>query len=92
MCWCNPNLRTICCGGVDCYPPNNSTISNSTILNIDKFLEDAKLSMWQSYCDKKVECEEMRELLLEASALLTQGTQEHCEQLANEIILYLESK
>jgi hypothetical protein len=21
MCWCNPNIRTPCCGGPNCHPP-----------------------------------------------------------------------
>ncbi len=36
MCWCNKNLRTPCCGGVDCVPPKGSVISNNTIPNLSK--------------------------------------------------------
>lgn len=84
MCWCSPNLRTPCCGGVDCLPPQRSTISNNTIL------QQSQLQLWQSYCDKKVECEIMKELLKEASILLTEGTLEHCTELATKIDNYLE--
>ncbi len=26
MCWCDPNLRTPCCGKPDCHPPQNEPV------------------------------------------------------------------
>jgi hypothetical protein len=26
MCWCNPNLRTPCCGAPDCHPPEDRAL------------------------------------------------------------------
>lgn len=57
MCWCNSNLRTICCGGIDCYPKESSTVSNETII------KNSQLALWQSYTDKKQECEMLRDKL-----------------------------
>ncbi|CAH9014507.1 hypothetical protein VP424E501_P0214 [Vibrio phage 424E50-1] len=36
MCYCNPSLRTLYCGSVDCIPPEGSVISNNTIPNLSK--------------------------------------------------------
>lgn len=48
--------------------------------------EQSQLTLWQSYCDKKMECEELRDLLKEASTLLVYGTEEHCVLLSDKII------
>lgn len=64
MCWCSPNLRTPCCGGSDCHPPQGSTISNETLL------QQSQLQLWQSYCDKKIECEILRDKLAEVLDML----------------------
>ncbi|MCP3685043.1 MAG: hypothetical protein GY861_20470 [bacterium] len=86
MCWCNPKLRTPCCGSIDCVPTKSSKISNNTIL------EQSQLALWQSYCDKKMECEVLRDMLKDCSVLLVQGTEEHCTQLADQINKYLQEK
>lgn len=64
MCWCNSNLRTICCGGVDCHPLQSSQINNETIL------QNSQLQLWQSYCEKKQECEDLRDKLKETLDML----------------------
>ena len=64
MCWCNPALRTSCCGGVDCHPPQSSQITNETII------QNSQLQLWQSYCDKKQECEMLRDKLKETLDML----------------------
>ena len=64
MCWCNPELRTPCCGGMNCVPPKDSNISNNTLL------KDSQLTLWQNYCDKKMECEQWKELFEKTLAML----------------------
>lgn len=83
-----PSLRTPCCGRMDCVPPIKTTISNSTEFS-QEILKNSSLSLWQSYCDKKMENEYLKDLLKEASILLTEGTEEHCKQLADRINNYL---
>ena len=43
MCWCNPSIRTICCGGDDCYPILkkywiNKAIEEADLLFVDDVL------------------------------------------------------
>ncbi len=67
MCWCNPSVRTPCCGGISCHPPKTEVPKMYT-------LEEQRL----------------RAMLKECSILLTQGTEEHCFNLADKIEKYLE--
>ena len=64
MCWCNKNLRTPCCGGINCQPPKGVTVSNETIL------KDSQLALWQSYTDKKQECENLQEIISQIPKLI----------------------
>ncbi len=59
MCWCNPSLRTPCCGGINCHPPT-TTIDKSTVLAIInkhcegtvETIDDTFLTGdWESYTD-----------------------------------------
>ncbi len=70
MCWCNKNIRTPCCGGVGCHPPEGCTISNETIL------KNSQLVLWQSYTDKKQECEMLRDIIDKIPQLIQDCTQE----------------
>ena len=69
MCYCNPSLRTPCCGGVDCHPPVE-TSSKDTIL------KNSQLQLWMSYTDKKQECEMLRDMLNKIPQLIQDSTQE----------------
>ena len=42
MCYCDPNLRTPCCGGVDCHPPAVKPIGieDSLEVSLDPFKQD----------------------------------------------------
>lgn len=58
--------------------------------------EQSQLVLWESYCDKKMECVLLREkleealsMLKESSTLLTCGTQEHCYNLAHDIEVFV---
>ncbi|CAM0060133.1 hypothetical protein VPHK406_0192 [Vibrio phage K406] len=60
MCYCSPNLRTPCCGKVDCHPPEGGNlVSEETIM------QNSQLQLWKSYTDKKQECEMLRDMLKE---------------------------
>lgn len=50
--------------------------------------EKSQLTLWQAYCDKKDECNTLRQMLKECEILLTEGTEEHCYNMAHEIYLY----
>ena len=62
MCWCNANLRTPYCGGDNCHPPKLGS-SNEIVQN-------SQLQLWQSYCEKKQECEDLRDKLKETLDML----------------------
>ncbi|AUR86261.1 hypothetical protein NVP1084O_054 [Vibrio phage 1.084.O._10N.261.49.F5] len=34
MCWCNPNLRTPCCGNIDCIPPRALSYEEKQLDNL----------------------------------------------------------
>ena len=70
MCWCNPNLRTPCCGEIGCHPPEGVLISNETIM------KDSQLALWQNYTDKKQECERLYEIINKIPQLVQESTQE----------------
>lgn len=105
MCWCNKNIRTPCCGGVSCHPfPSDGEYSSfieesrnhiietahqNPSNTYDILIKNSQLQLWQSYTDKKQECEILRDMLKECSILLTQGTEEHCRILAGQIEEYL---
>lgn len=91
MCWCNPSLRTPCCGGITCHP-SSSNIANSTKLKVseplgedvltlvdaktgDEILKQSPLMLWQNYCDKKQECEEWKDKFGEVLSMLEYA---HC--------------
>ena len=58
MCWCNKSIRTPCCGMVGCHPPvDGNLISEETIM------QNSQLQLWQSYTDKKQECERLYEII-----------------------------
>lgn len=70
MCWCSPNLRTPCCGKLDCTPPEGVSISNETTM------KDSQLTLWQNYTDKKQECEMLRDIINKIPQLIKDSTQE----------------
>lgn len=99
MCWCNKNLRTPCCGGISCHPPQRSSISNNTEETValksmasKEILEKSNLALWTAYTDKKQEVEVLRDMLKECEVLLTQGTEEHCLSMAHTINRYFKEE
>tara|TARA_Y100000588_G_scaffold170332_1_gene184145 strand:- start:10989 stop:11339 length:351 start_codon:yes stop_codon:yes gene_type:complete len=86
MCWCNPKLRTPCCGGMNCHPSSEQITKNAkiditeplgesglTLLDINsgnEILKQSSLTLWQNYCDKKQECEEWKELFEKTLTML----------------------
>ena len=47
MCYCNPNIRTICCGKFDCFPKEDKTriqILKIQIDNLNKELKEEQLN------------------------------------------------
>lgn len=36
MCWCNPSLRTPCCGSINCYPPKAYTLEEQKLRSMLK--------------------------------------------------------
>ncbi|CAH9014463.1 conserved hypothetical protein [Vibrio phage 249E41-1] len=106
MCWGTPSLRTPCCGKMGCNPENNEQVPPSVGSvgwqeqlssegghgQMNSLLENSQLSLWQNYCNKKMECEELRDLLKDAAILLVNGTEGHCTQLSDKIIETLKEK
>ncbi|CAM0057991.1 hypothetical protein VPH184E373B_0216 [Vibrio phage 184E37-3b] len=92
MCYCSLNLRTPCCGGVSCHPfPSDEEYdsfieeSRNHIIetahqnpnNIyDILIENSQLQLWQSYTDKKQECEMLRDIINKIPQLIQDSTQE----------------
>lgn len=107
MCWCNPNLRSPCCGEMGCNPELDEQAPPSVGEGRDFVIEtkhqdpsntqevlfkQSQIALWQNYCEKKMECEELRDLLKDAAILLVNGTEEHCAQLSDKIIETLKEK
>lgn len=95
MCWCNPSLRTPCCGGISCHPCS-SNISNNTKLNVSEPLSEDKLTLldsetgeeilkksslvlWQNYCEKKQECGNLKEIINSIPSLIKECTEKSQE-------------
>lgn len=74
------------CGGNKPQPESSTRPPPPKPANPKSIAENSQQVLWQSYCDKKTECEFYRELLQEASILLTQGTEDHCKELSAKII------
>ncbi|CAM0050436.1 hypothetical protein VPHF93_0236 [Vibrio phage F93] len=71
MCWCNKNLRTPCCGKVSCHPPVDGNLVSEEII-----MQNSQLQLWQSYTDKKQECEMLRDIINKIPQLIQDSTQE----------------
>ncbi|UUW39788.1 hypothetical protein VP14_101 [Vibrio phage VPMCC14] len=81
MCWCNHNLRTPCCGGVDCHPPETK--------GKNEILQNSQLQLWQSYCDKKQECETIKDLLEDCLSVMSVGDIQQRTEIAVKVYEYL---
>lgn len=63
------------------HPPADNKPSRSTP-------ESTHAIGWQEYCIKVQEVEHLKKMLKECEILLTQGTEEHCINMAFEIEMY----
>lgn len=52
MCWCNPSIRTFCCGGPNCHPPRGIAVERLKI-ELEDRLSDV-LEKARDYQGRKV--------------------------------------
>ena len=55
MCWCDPSIRTICCGKISCIPHNKTADEKLKELR-DKAMEDRQRAEMSMYAYAR-ECE-----------------------------------
>jgi hypothetical protein len=69
MCWCNPSLRTPCCGGIDCHPPESCSEDENNVLENSVWLKRDNYTSYHtngegliSYSNAEKRCEKLPEI------------------------------
>lgn len=74
MCWCQPSLRTPCCGGINCHPSSEQITDNAKFNNQRPLSEDLAFgsieTLGKNYYKLKQDNQELREKLKEVLEML----------------------